>query len=69
MPTEDEIAGFVSAISTKYPALTYCWGAIDGLKLRLYRDQATTKYKIYFSMVGRMTTMCVAFFCFLLMGK
>jgi hypothetical protein len=38
MPTDNEIAGSVSAISTKYPALTNCWGAIDGLKLRLQRS-------------------------------
>ena len=37
MPTEDEIRDFEAAIAAKYPALKNCWGAMDGLKLRLER--------------------------------
>ena len=37
MPTDDELDEFVAAIAVKYPALTNCWGAMDGLKLRLER--------------------------------
>ena len=36
-PTQDEIRQFEKAILSKYPALKRCWGAMDGLKLRLER--------------------------------
>jgi hypothetical protein len=49
MPTDNEIAGFVSAISTKYPALTSCWGAIDGLKLRLQRSGNNKIENLFFN--------------------
>jgi hypothetical protein len=43
MPTEDEIRQFEEAIVSKYPALQRCWGAMDGLKLRLEKagDEGT----------------------------
>ena len=37
MPTDDELDEFIATIAVKYPALTNCWGAMDGLKLRLER--------------------------------
>ena len=37
VPTDLEIRSFEAAIAAKYPALTNCWGAMDGLKLRLER--------------------------------
>jgi hypothetical protein len=49
MPTDDEIAGFVSAISTKYPALINCWGPIDGLKLRLQRSGNNKIQNLFFN--------------------
>jgi hypothetical protein len=49
MPTDNEIAGFVSAISTKYPARTNCWGAIDGLKLRLQRSGNNKIQNLFFN--------------------
>jgi hypothetical protein len=49
MPTDNEIAGFVSAISTKYPALTNCWGAIDGLKLWLQRSGNNKIQNLFFN--------------------
>jgi hypothetical protein len=68
MPMDNEIAGFVSAISTKYPALTNCWGAIDGLKLWLQRSGYNKIQNLIFNS-WTTATMCVTFFCFLLMGK
>jgi DDE superfamily endonuclease len=35
LPTEDELQSFVDAVALKYPALVNCWGAMDGLKIRL----------------------------------
>jgi DDE superfamily endonuclease len=35
LPTAEELQGFVAAVTRKYPALQDCWGAMDGLKLRL----------------------------------
>jgi DDE superfamily endonuclease len=37
VPTDLEIRNFETAIEAKYPALSNCWGAMDGLKLRLER--------------------------------
>ncbi len=37
IPSDMEIRSFEAAIVAKYPALTNCWGAMDGLKLRLQR--------------------------------
>jgi hypothetical protein len=37
IPTDLEIRDFEVAIASKYPAFTNCWGAMDGLKLRLER--------------------------------
>lgn len=33
VPTDSETRNFEVAIASKYPTLTNCWGAIDGLKL------------------------------------
>lgn len=43
LPTEHEIWQFEEAIVLKYPALERCWGAMDGLKLRLEKagDEGT----------------------------
>jgi DDE superfamily endonuclease len=38
MPSNDELDDFVSSITAKYPALTNCWGAMDGLKIRLQKS-------------------------------
>lgn len=38
MPADDEIREFEAAILAKYPALPNCWGAMDGLKLRLEKS-------------------------------
>ena len=38
MPDDDEIDNFIGAIKEKYPALHNCWGAMDGLKLRVERS-------------------------------
>ena len=35
MPSDDEVATYVDMIQDKYPALTNCWGAMDGLKIGL----------------------------------
>ncbi len=37
VPTNLDIRNFETAIEAKYPALSNCWGAMDGLKLRLER--------------------------------
>jgi DDE superfamily endonuclease len=48
MPTEDEICEFEAVILAKYPALTQCWGAMDGLKLLLERaGDETTQNNFY----------------------
>ena len=38
MPDDDEIDNFIGAIKEKYPELHNCWGAMDGLKLRVERS-------------------------------
>ena len=35
MPTNDDIAEYTSMVQDIYPALTNCWGAMDGLKIEL----------------------------------
>ena len=35
IPKDDEIGDFDAIYTAKYPALTNCWGAMDGLKIRL----------------------------------
>lgn len=35
MPTDAEVQQFTQVISSKYPSLHDCWGAMDGLKLTL----------------------------------
>jgi hypothetical protein len=49
MPTADEIESFVSAISAKYPALTNCWGAMDGLKIRLEKAGNPNVQNVFFN--------------------
>ena len=48
MPTEDEIRQFEQAILSKYPALKRCWGAMDGLKLRLEKAGDDSTQNIFF---------------------
>jgi hypothetical protein len=48
-PTADEIKSFVSAVSAKYPALTNCWGAMDGLKIWLERAGYSQVQNIFFN--------------------
>jgi len=38
MPADDEIREFEASILAKYPDLPNCWGAMDGLKLRLEKS-------------------------------
>ena len=35
MPSDDDVTTYVNMIQDKYPALTNCWGAMDGLKIGL----------------------------------
>jgi hypothetical protein len=49
MPRDNKIAGFICATSTKYPALTNCWGAIDGLKLQLQRSGNNKIQNLFFN--------------------
>ena len=35
MPSDDDVTTYVDMIQDKYPALTNCWGAMDGLKIGL----------------------------------
>jgi hypothetical protein len=49
MPTDDEIHEFEAAILAKYPALPNCWGAMDGLKLRLEKSGDETMQNNFFN--------------------
>ena len=49
MPTDDEVADFVGCITAKYPALTNCWGAMDGLKIRLERGGNSQVQSLFFN--------------------
>lgn len=49
MPTDDEVDDFVSCITEKYPALTNCWGAMDGLKIRLERAGNAQVQNLFFN--------------------
>lgn len=49
IPTDDEIANFEAAIQAKYPALTNCWGAMDGLKIRLERSGEECVQNIFYN--------------------
>ena len=49
MPTAPEIESFVSAVTAKYPALTNCWGAMDGLKIRLERAGNPRVQNLFFN--------------------
>jgi len=46
MPTDSEIAEYAKAIGNKYPLLTKCWGAMDGLKLSMERPGDSDGYDI-----------------------
>ena len=35
MPTDNEVAMYMEMIQDQYPALSNCWGAMDGLKVGL----------------------------------
>jgi len=37
LPSDDEIEEFATAIRSKYPLMTNCWAAMDGLKLVMQR--------------------------------
>jgi hypothetical protein len=49
MPNNDEIDSFIAAICAKYPALRNCWGAMDGLKLRVERSGHHQIQNIFFN--------------------
>jgi hypothetical protein len=49
MPTENEVTEFEKAIKAKYPALKKCWGAMDGLKLRLERAGDDDTQNIFYN--------------------
>jgi DDE superfamily endonuclease len=49
MATDEEIAVFVNSISSKYPALRNCWGAVDGLKLCLEKSGDNKMQSIFFN--------------------
>jgi hypothetical protein len=49
MPDNDEIDTFIAAIRAKYPALHNCWGAMDGLKLRVERSGHHQIQNIFFN--------------------
>jgi hypothetical protein len=68
MPTDEEIAVFVNSISSKYPALRNCWGAVDGLKLRLEKSGDNKMQNIFLNGWTHDRHVC-NLFCFLLMGK
>lgn len=48
LPTDNEIYGFMEAIEQKYPLLKDCWGAMDGLKLRIQRPGGDNKTQSLF---------------------
>jgi hypothetical protein len=62
MPDDNEIDSFVLAINEKSPALCNCWGAMDGLKLRVERA-GDYQIQICFSMAVNMTITSLTFFC------
>jgi hypothetical protein len=49
MPSEEEVDDFIGAINMKYPALTNCWGAMDGLKVRLEKAGNSQIQNIFFN--------------------
>jgi hypothetical protein len=49
IPTDEEIAEFEAVITEKYPALEHCWGAMDGLKLRLGRSGNDQTQNMFFN--------------------
>ena len=49
IPTDDEIGDFEAAITAKYPALTNCWGAMDGLKIRLEKPGEERVQNIFYN--------------------
>jgi hypothetical protein len=68
MPTADKIESFVIAVSAKYPALTNCWGAMDGWKVWLEKAGNSQVQNIFFN--GWTHDHYISnLFCFLLMEK
>jgi hypothetical protein len=49
MPSEEEVNDFIEAINMKYPALPNCWGAMDGLKVRLEKAGNSQIQNIFFN--------------------
>jgi hypothetical protein len=49
MPTDDELQEFIAAIEAKYPSLKDCWGAMDGLKLRLQQAGDNRIQRIFYN--------------------
>ena len=49
MPTDEEVDDFVHCITEKYPALTNCWGAMDGLKIRLQKSGNTQVQNLFYN--------------------
>jgi hypothetical protein len=49
MPSEEEVDNFIEAIYMKFPALTNCWGAMDGLKVWLEKAGNSQIQNIFFN--------------------
>jgi hypothetical protein len=44
MPSDDDIRVFINVISSKYPTLADCWGAMDGLPIQKAGDDVIQSY-------------------------
>jgi hypothetical protein len=49
MPTQLEVERYRGMISSKYPSLQYCWGAMDGLKLHIEASSDDSKQAMYYN--------------------
>ena len=49
LPTADEATLFATMINQKYPLITNCWGAMDGLKLTLQRAGNETQQNNFYN--------------------
>ena len=49
LPTVDEATLFATMINQKYPLITNCWGAMDGLKLTLQRAGNETQQNNFYN--------------------
>jgi hypothetical protein len=56
MPSEEEVDDFIEAINMKYPALTNCWGAMDGLKVWLEKAGNSQIQNIFFNVISTSLT-------------